>query len=516
MPIMQSWRAIFLIFLGFGLGIPPALAQSLQPSQTSVPSFPSPVQRDCALPLQSQIASILAQPTLLRSHWGILVKGADPSFTYLAHNSDQFFTPASNVKLWVTAAALQRLGPDFRISTSIYRISAPSQPVELVIKGQGDPTFTDTQLQQLAQQLSQKGIQHIHRLWADTSAIQGPIYQGTWALEDVAAGEITPLTSLILNRNASALKAIPQALGQPLRLQWTNSEDAPRWQMQNRTLTVASTAPEFVEMQGDLANHQLIISGALREGSEPEIIDVPVQNPTANFLGRFQKALTQQGISVGSIAALSDAKSDPIPAEWDQKFQDPSAMVATVNSPRLQHLIKDINQQSHNFYAEALLRVLGSQVKSPSTGVPLSSAERGLEVVRATLTALGVQPEGYRLVDGSGLSRQNLISPAAMVQLLQAMAKTPHAKIFQASLAQAGVSGTLSNRFRESEAAGRVWGKTGTLSGIAALSGLALSSDSTPLYFSILANQSEQGNTVIRQAIDQMVLLFLRLGHCQP
>lgn len=513
---MQSCRAILLVFLGLSVGMGDQIAAGLEPS--SLAEFPvqfaaPPVSRSCLTQLQSQMASILAQSPLLRSHWGILVQGPKGE-PYFAHNSEQFFTPASNAKLFVTAAALQHLGPNFRIPTRIYQRPGNAQQVELVIQGQGDPTITDEQLQQLAQQLAQQGIQRIDRLWADASAIQGPIYQGTWALEDVTGGEITPLTGLIVNRNASVLRASPQALGQPLQLQWQAAADAQRWRVENRTLTVASTAPEFVEMQIDASSRQLTVYAELRAGSDPEMIEVPVSNPTMNFLERFQQALTQQGIAVQSVATVSD----PAPVDWAKTYQDSSAIVATVYSPKLQDLVTEINQQSDNFYAEALLRVLGSQAESstPSatTSLASSSAERGLTVVRQTLTALGVDPAGYHLVDGSGLSRQNLVSPVAIVQLLQGMAQTANAKIFQSALAEAGKSGTLSSRFRETEAAGKVWGKTGTLTGVAALSGLALTSESTPLSFSILVNQSEQERPVLIKAIDQMVLSFVRLGRC--
>jgi D-alanyl-D-alanine carboxypeptidase/D-alanyl-D-alanine-endopeptidase (penicillin-binding protein 4) len=134
--------------------------------------------------------------------------------------------------------------------------------------------------------------------------------------------------------------------------------------------------------------------------------------------------------------------------------------------------------------------------------------------MKATLTALGVNPESYVLADGSGLSRKNLVSPEAIAQTLKLMAQTPQASVYRASLPTAGVSGSLQHRFLNTTAQGNLHAKTGTLSGVSALSGYLDVPGYQPLVVSIMVNQSDQSTTTLRQAIDEIVVLLTRLGSC--
>jgi serine-type D-Ala-D-Ala carboxypeptidase/endopeptidase (penicillin-binding protein 4) len=143
-----------------------------------------------------------------------------------------------------------------------------------------------------------------------------------------------------------------------------------------------------------------------------------------------------------------------------------------------------------------------------------TSADVGLEVVKASLTKLGVEPANYILVDGSGLSRRNLVTPEAFVQTLRAIARTSTAYIYRTSLPVAGKSGTLKGRFQNTSAEGIVQAKTGTLTGVVSLSGYVNAPKYEPLVFSIIVNQSEQSATVVRQAIDEVVVLLTQLQRC--
>ena len=134
--------------------------------------------------------------------------------------------------------------------------------------------------------------------------------------------------------------------------------------------------------------------------------------------------------------------------------------------------------------------------------------------MKESLTALGVNPEGYDLVDGSGLSRQNLVTPEAIAQTLKLMARTKEAGVYRASLPVAGVSGTLRRRFNNTAAQGNLQAKTGTLTGVSALSGYLDVRGYQPLVFSIIVNQSDQSAETLRQAIDEIILLLTRLRSC--
>jgi D-alanyl-D-alanine carboxypeptidase/D-alanyl-D-alanine-endopeptidase (penicillin-binding protein 4) len=164
----------------------------------------------------------------------------------------------------------------------------------------------------------------------------------------------------------------------------------------------------------------------------------------------------------------------------------------------IEERITIVNRDSHNGYADDLLRRIGGQ----------SAVER-------VLTPLGITPDSYEQADGSGLSRRNRATPDALVTLLKAMAAQAEAgDLFYRSLPVAGVTGTLRNRFRDTAAHGRMRAKTGTLRGVRALSGYLESTHYGTLVFSILINQPGQSGAVMLRAIDQIVLQAARVTPC--
>jgi len=459
---------------------------------------PAPGAPICPAQLGAAIDAVANRPQFRRSSWGILVETLSPtsSRTLYTREGSRYFIPASNAKLLTTAAALEKLGPQFRIRTSVYGTPPSGGRVSLRVVGRGDPSLTDAQLATLAQQLKSRGVTQVDRLIADDGYFQGEPVHPNWEWEDVQAGYGAPVSSLILNQNAINLTLAPQNLGQPLRVIWENPAEAAGWRIENRSRTVGPDEEEFVDVGRDLSKPVLRVSGQLHAGSEPEPVAVAITNPTENFLGHFRQALEAEGIAV---AQTSVARNSPIAGE---------AELAAVESPPLSELLEETNQESNNLYAEILLRSLAA---GSASGETLAA---GLKVLTATLTRLGVNPETYVPEDGSGLSRQNLVSPEALVQTLRAMASSPRANIYRASLPVAGVSGSLKNRFRDTAAQGIVLAKTGTVGGVSALSGYVTPPNYQPLVFSIVVNQSNLPPRTQRQAIDDIVLLLARLRNC--
>lgn len=448
--------------------------------------------------LEQRIETITQRPEFRQARWGILIQtlSDDPQVIY-AQDAEKLFIPASNAKLLTTAAALAQLGPEFRIRTSVYQMPSASRQVILRVVGRGDPSFTEAQLQDLARQLHHRGITQIDQLIADDQYFQDDPVNPTWEWEDIQAGYGAPVNSLILNQNAINLTLLPQRLGQPLGVTWDDPTQANGWQIVNRSQTVAVEAEEFVQVGRDLARPILQVQGQLRVGSASEPVAVSIPQPTQHFLDRFQQILAANHIAVSQTAIAVDP------------LVTPAEEIAAVQSPRLADLIVETNQHSNNIYAESLLRQLGGDLP---TSNPLStSLATGINTLKATLTQLGVDPNQYRLRDGSGLSRQNLISPTALVQTLQAMARSPHAARYRASLSTAGISGTLRSRFRDTPVEGRFYGKTGALSGAVALSGY-LHLDGTPVAISILSNQTGEPLREIQAAMDAIVQLVAQMN----
>jgi len=460
----------------------------------------------CPGELGAQVDAIANRPEFSRSRWGILIQPLSSTTTLYSRDAQKYFIPASNAKLLTTAAALQKLGADFRIKTSVYS----GENGSLYVAGRGDPSIAEAQLKSLAQQLKQRGISQVNQLIGDDSYFLGSAVNPNWEWEDAQAGYGAPINSLIFNQNAIDLLLSPQAIGQPLKVTFAEPKLANQWQLQNNSVTVAQSESEFIEVGREFDRPIIRVSGQLKVGGEPESAYVAVVNPANNFLQSFQQALATEGIPVKQTLVASASRNS-------------NQELATVESPPLAELVRETNRESNNLYAEVLLRLLGKvtdKIPLPPTltgkmPVPQEdTGESGLKELKTVLTQLGVNPNSYRLADGSGLSRHNLITPEALVETLRFMANSPAASIYRASLSIAGESGTLKNRFNITPNRVILQAKTGTMSGVSALSGYIEVPNYEPLVFSIIVNQSDLSAAKMRSATDEIVLLLNRLRRC--
>ncbi|WP_414550061.1 D-alanyl-D-alanine carboxypeptidase/D-alanyl-D-alanine-endopeptidase [Anabaena sp. CCY 0017] len=470
------------------------IAVTQQTAKAQIPVTPTSTTKTiCPAQLKSAVDTITNSPEFSRVRWGILVKNMADEQTLYSRDAEKYFNPASNTKLLTTAAALQQLGADFRIRTSVYQDSDGI----LRVVGRGDPSLKVPQLQELAQQLRQQGITQVNQLIADDSYFQGEIVHPSWEWEDLAAYYGAPVNSLIVNENASLFTVSPQTIGKPLQLKWNEPVEAYQWLVENNSVTTQKNESGFVAVSRGLKGPVLRIQGQMAVDSNSTMRAIAVFDPVQNFLRHFRQTLVKSGITVSQMSYGTSGKNE--------------TELAVIESPPLSELLKETNINSNNLYAEALLRALA--IKQPIK-TNQTTADAGLEVVKSSLTKLGVDPTGYILVDGSGLSRKNLISPQALVQTLQAMVKSPQAEIFRASLPVAGVSGTLRNRLRDTPAVGIVQAKTGTMTGVVSLSGYVNAPNYQPLAFSIIVNHSEQPASVVRQSMDEIVVLLTQLQRC--
>ncbi|MGB3404140.1 MAG: D-alanyl-D-alanine carboxypeptidase/D-alanyl-D-alanine-endopeptidase [Microcoleaceae cyanobacterium] len=473
------WR-----FIAISLIIVVSLAASMTPGQTQ--------ELICSSQLKYEIEAIINVPQFQRSRWGILIEPLGSSTPLYALDANHYFTAASTVKLFTTAVALHELGAAKSIRTSIYGDNRGN----LFVVGRGDPSLTETQLQDLAQQLKRKGITQVNHLYADNSYFSGAAIDPSWEWEDIQAGYGAPINSLILNQNSLDLILTPQAMGQPLKVTWVRPQQGNGWQIDNQSITVAKNQPEFVEIGRDLTQPLLHIGGQLRVGSQPEPVYAAVLDPAENFIEGLKESLKQAEIEVlqsSIIQSISMANLKEL---------------ALVESPPISELIKQVNLESNNVFAGALLQTLGIRKN------PQDTVTGGLNQIQETLEQWGINSESYVLVDGSGLSRQNWVSPAALVQILQVMATLPQFELYKNSLPVAGVSGTLKKRFLNTSTVGIISAKTGTLTGVSALAGYINPPHSSPLVFSIILNQSNQSTRKSREAIDRILLRLADLQSC--
>ncbi|AFY77587.1 D-alanyl-D-alanine carboxypeptidase, serine-type, PBP4 family [Pleurocapsa sp. PCC 7327] len=491
-----GWRysVCFLVLL-LGIQVPrqEILANTVEESLVSKESrgFSESL---CPSDLKTAIETVINRPEFKRSRWGILIQTLDSGEMLYSLDAEKYFIPASSVKLLTTAAALLQLGSQFRIRTSVYGTGDIANLNTLRLVGKGDPSFSSDRLKDLAQQLKRQGVHRISNVIVEDNYFEQTGINSSWEWGDIFFSYGTSINSLILNENSVTLTLSPREPDFSLKVDWSDPIAARQWQIENQTITASEETSSSIEIQGNFGRSFLEIQGEMAIDSEPTPWELAIVDPNQYFLESFLEALIAQGIKVERGAIAKESKENSLGKE-----------LAFIESDPLSVLLQKTNRESNNLFAEVLLQILGSE----------SHDKMGLEVVKEKLTELGVNPESYVLADGSGLSRHNLVSPEAIAQTLRLMAQTPEAKTYQDSLAVAGVSGTLQERFKNTLVAENLQGKTGTLSGNSALSGYLTVPGYRRLVFSIIVNQSDRPASDLRAAIDEIIVSISQLKSCQ-
>lgn len=458
----------------------------------------------CEAQLAPRLQAMLAQPPLDRADLGMVLQTqAGPrqlQRTLYSHQGDRRFTPASSLKLLTTAAALDRLGPDYRIRTSIYGRLGPGGVTELRLVGRGDPTLGQSQVEQLAAQLVAAGVTRVSRWILDDRYFPGPALNPTWEWEDLQYAYAAPVNALIFNRNTLSLALSPGLIGQPLRLEWLGPGLPPSWPLVNQTTTVATgVAPQPLILSRQLGSPELYLQGSLPIEAEPRQLELAVLDPSQGFQQALALALRSSGVQVE--APVTRPGAGPGAAA--------DVELASLLSPPLRDWLGAANRDSHNLSAEVLLKTLGVTQGPPDSA---DASQGGTQMVKTTLANLGVNTGSLYLVDGSGLSRHNLVTPRALVETLQVMGQHPQARVFRDSLAIAGVSGTLRHRFLQGPLVGRLQGKSGALTGNVALVGYLQPPHYPPLVFSVLINHAQEPAEELRHRLDEILELVAQVS----
>lgn len=493
MKLVVAWIKFFcLVSLLSGNSIVITTALAREDAGSAVRDSDFSNSQVCAQNLSAAIENIIERPKLARSRWGIEIQTLRGNSLY-SLNGDKFFTPASAVKLLTSAAGLLELDADYQIKTTIYSLGEAPNLTSLRLKGQGDPTISTQSLKDIVHQLQHRGIKRIENLIIDDSYFGLPTINPTWEWLDVHSYFATAVNSTILNQNTVTLTLLPQQIGQSVKIFWSDAIAAKQWQIVNQATTGKAGVDYDVEIDGDLGKPLLQLRGELAVDEPPDVWDLAIVDPARYFLESLRLHLERSGIDVvrGTVIARSP--------EHDLETE-----LLAITSPPMQQILKEINRESNNLYAEVLGKLLAKKLNQPNSTT----------AIEQNLRKLGINSEEYLLVDASGLSRQNLVTPQTLVRILQLMSRLPEGKSYRQSLAVAGTNGTLSRRFVNTSVSGNLWGKTGTLTGIGTLSGYLLPDRYSPLVFSIIVNNSELKSKAIRQAIDEIVAIVNNLQQC--
>ncbi|MEB3161478.1 MAG: D-alanyl-D-alanine carboxypeptidase/D-alanyl-D-alanine-endopeptidase [Synechocystis sp.] len=480
-------------FAGLIGGIIPffTLVNSLA-AQLVIPSVKT--EKYCPAQFQKQVNDYLQRPDLAQAHWGILIQPLDAQTPLFSYQAEKLFIPASTQKLLTTAIALEKLGPNFQFQTPVFAEYAPRRQDQLrtlQVITSGDPSLQPADLNVIAETLKTLGIRHIQQLQVVDPIPPEQYHRPSWEWDDLQYYYAPVVNHAILADNQVTLTLTPQALGEPLQISWSEAIAASQWQVTNRTRTVANPQ-QPIQIHYNRAKGELILQGKLAPDADGDRTGLAIPDPPRYFLDTLKHQLDQQGITV-NYAEIT-LKSVPV---------SPKSLL-TLKSPPLSALIKTINQNSDNLYAESLFNYLLSAESSPLTNTFWNSH----------LQTLGIPAAPLRIKDGSGLSRQNLISPQTLVQLLSVLAQSPLGLTYIESLPVAGESGTLKNRFLESPLTGKVQAKTGTLTGVVTLAGFESEVPLGTLVFSLMVNNSDLAASVVREAMDQILLWSAQVEPC--
>lgn len=465
--------------------------------------------------------SIIATPPLDRAHLGILVYDPAAGRTLYAHNAERRFVPASNQKYWVTATALHELGADWRYRTPVLGIGVDATAgtaQALVVVGRGDPSLSsrfhdddeNTPLGMLADSVVAAGIRRIGELIVDASYFDRAIVPGTWTYGNLNGTSAPPTGAFVIDEGIYRIAIAPGRVpGEPALVIPQTPADVEPVVGAVMTLPAGTRGAGTTNRRGPWSD-TLYIAGGIAADAEPRTVRVPMTDPVGFAAHAFADALRERGVVIeggvrivydtaGSTAWRADGTDTAGAVPADGSVVEDVREVASWTSPTMAEIVAAILQPSQNWIAEQLVRTLGAERREQG------SWRAGTTVQTSFLfDVVGIDSAALRLNDGSGMSHQNLVTPRAVVQLLDHARTAPWADTFRDALARPGRPGTLSNRLRALE--GRVEGKTGTLSNVNALSGYVRTRDGRELIFSILGNASGLPSGPVVSAIDALVM----------
>jgi D-alanyl-D-alanine carboxypeptidase/D-alanyl-D-alanine-endopeptidase (penicillin-binding protein 4) len=413
---------------------PPATAPKPRPSPGTVrPSDTSPTLIAPAIPVTSRqelvrlVDSLISQPKFRSAEFGVLIVNPQTADTIFSRNAGKLFLPASNMKIVTAAVALKELGPDYTYHTTFAARGTVRDSVlngDLVVIGTGDPSVSDT---------LRGSAMNVMFGFADSlrahgiSRITGSLVSGGNAFPDSVYGESWGWDDL------------GEYYGAPTDELFFNE----------------GMAPTFPKPGG---------------GGLDSVFKGPAHDPDRNYLNALSLGLSRRGITVGGVAQQS---LDPLP---------PVDTLFVFSSLPLRTVLPAFLKPSQNQIGEILMKTIGRE----RGGAGL--ADSALKVYRAHLLEWGVQPDGFVLRDGSGLSPHDLLTPETIVRVLDVMQREPSFDVYYNAMPIAGVDGTIRNRMKGTLAQGNLRAKTGTLQHAISLSGYVTAANGQRLIFSILCN----------------------------
>ena len=467
-------------------------------------TMPAPMTRPATRPaeLSAAVGEILNRMAETGATVSYRVIDADTGEVLAEQEPDRPMIPASNMKLPISAAALDKFGGEGD-NPLVTKLAVMGD--DLVVIGSGDPAVGDPTLAEqagetiyapfdaFAEALKARGTTHFAGdLIYDARALGEPRVHPTWDRDDLIYWYAAPVSGLNFNDNTIDVAAEPAEMGEPARLE-IEPKTSETVHVVNLTRTTEETGAEVDIEKTHIANVYAVVGDVHKRR---EFIARPVGDPGRFFADVLKTRLAEKGVTIDG---------ELVEATGDMDLS--SAEVVAEHVTPLDGVMNRINVNSQNMFAEAMCRLLGQADSGEATW------EAGEAAVAKFLDSQGIVPAGFHAEDGSGLSRQNRVTVRQLSELLRAMKSHPNGQIFFDSLAVGGESGTLASRFKDAD--GRVRGKTGYIGGVRALTVHLTTDAGRELIASILYNNVPGSVRPYQNLQDEAVMYLLRDGESE-
>lgn len=418
-----------------------------------------------------ELAYLVRDPFFRKCQIGVEAYNITKREIIFRHNEKQLFHPASNMKVITSAAALRFLGPEYKFKTELKYDGEIIDGVligDLYFVGGFDPDFTSADLDTLIMQLFEEGVNRINgNIYADVSNMDSLFWGEGWMWDDDPSYNFPYMTPLVINDVSLKIVVAPDSIGEPANV--ITIPESNYFKYTNNIITVDNDSSKLkISRNWINRSDSLILEGGFFVEDEPDTFTVNLKNTNQYFLTLAKETLLKNGISF----------------EGNCRIQiTPENAKTIVSKERLfSEVIVNLNKASDNLSTEMTLRALAFEKFGKH-----ASAKKGIKLIDSLIVEVGLNPKDYRLVDGSGVSHYNLVSVELLNEILKYMNEY-HPELFEIlyeSFPIAGVDGTIEHRMEEGSAYNNVHAKTGTLSGVSALSGYLHSKSGDLISFSI-------------------------------
>jgi D-alanyl-D-alanine carboxypeptidase/D-alanyl-D-alanine-endopeptidase (penicillin-binding protein 4) len=466
---------------------------------------------------QNRVDAALSASGPDKGAWGVLVSDADSGEALYARNPDAYFMPASVAKLFTTALALATLGPDYRERTSIGSNGTLDAggvlDGDLILVGRGDPSLSnrkfpygkkeeregpaDKEFAELADAVVARGVKEITGdVVADDSMFQHELIPSGWLADDMLWSYGAAVSAVAVNDNTFTLDLRPGASeGDLARYEAPLAADF--YYVENSIRTGPRGTEEKIAAARDPGSRVIHLSGIMPMDAPPRRLTFAIEAPAEFAASLLARLLAARGVRIDGQARARHAGG---PAGDAVSLH---TILAERNSVPLSDEIRLTNKNSENLHAELLLLIAAHEKAGAR------NYEDALKFASTFFMSVGVADGDVVLSDGSGLSRKDLVTPRAVVQLLRYASTQPWGELYRSTLPVAAEDGTLSDRMKNTPAEGRVFAKTGTIGHGNALSGYATTAHGAHLVFSILGNNNNLHAQDANRVIDSICVAMV-------